>query len=296
MLKTHQLHYFVLTVQLGSINKAAKALFISQPALTKQLHKLEEQINHQLLRRTVKGIELTSAGRYLYEQAVSVLDQLKRVESKLQSFGNDINPIVGSIPSVATYYLPYLFKNKAPFIKPQIVMQDITQMLIQSMIEGKMDLAVVQDFKGSPLLSSYLLFSESYYAVTPQDHPLAKYENLHIKDFIQYPILMWHDPSDLRQSLRLFARPYTINPNFIDVLWSESLIYQVLEGKGITFVPEIVAKHIQEPNLNITKIKPSTFQRKIEVVFLPEQEELVKQIFAEPNFFDTIPVTSQFLF
>ncbi|MXQ52644.1 LysR family transcriptional regulator [Shimazuella alba] len=296
MLTMNQLKYFVTTVQLGSINKAAKVLYISQPALTKQIIKLEEQINCKLMERTYRGIELTEAGRYLYNQATMILDKLKETENHLHSFQHKKTVRIGALPSIANYFLPDFLQNKKLSFIPKVLVQDLTQMLANSVEEGKIDMAIVQDFDETLSLNVFHLFTERYVLALPKNHRLSNLEPIHFHDFISYPIYMWHDPSDLRQSLRILCNYYKKEAVFIDVPWNESLLAHILQKKGITFIPEIVSKHLKTDELEIKSIKPSSFGRKIQVIYKKEKKDIVSKIFTEPNIFDTMSVQSYFPF
>lgn len=292
MFTIQQLYYFVTTVQLGSINKASKTLYISQPALTKQMLKLEEKTNCKLMERTHKGIELTEAGQYLYNQANTILGKLKETEQRLQNFQRKNTVRIGAIPSIANYYLPNFFYQKKLSFVPKVFIQDITQMLVDAVEQEQIDMAIVQDYDEILPLEIIHLFTERYLLAVPKNHTLFEQDEIHFQDFITYPIHMWHDPSDLRHSLRTFSAHYQTEPIFVDVSWSESLLAHTLQHNGITYIPEIVGRHIDTNDLKIKWIKPRAFGRKIQVIFKKEKQELVRKIFSEPSLFDTMPINS----
>jgi LysR family hydrogen peroxide-inducible transcriptional activator len=295
MLTFQQLHYFVTTVQHGSINKAAKILYISQPALTKQLTSLEHQSKCKLLERTHRGIILTDAGRYLYDKANIILNKLKETELHLQHFQQKNVVRIGALPSIANFFLPTFFEQKKISYTPQVSTFDITQILIDSVKEGKLDIAIVQDVNIHLPLHVFHLFTEPYVGVFPVDHPLAQLDFISLSDFTKYPIHMWHDPSDMRQSLRNLCHYYGLEAKFLDVPWNESLLSHVLEHKGVSFIPEIVGRHMDIAELMIKTIKPRSFHRKIQVIAKIEKKHMIYEIFSEPNMFDTIPI-KQFMY
>ncbi|WP_028775927.1 LysR family transcriptional regulator [Shimazuella kribbensis] len=290
MLTFQQLQYFITTVRHGSINKAAKILYISQPALTKQLTRLEEQVKCKLLDRTHRGIIVTDAGRYLYDKANFILDKLEETENHLQYFRPKNIVRIGALPSIANFFLPSFFEQKKIGYTPQISTFDITQMLIHSVEEGKLDLAIVQDANVHLPLHVFHLFTEPYVGVFPIDHPLAQLDSITLTDFTNYPIHMWHDPSDMRQSLRNLCNYYGIEAKFIDVPWNESLLTHVLEYQGVSFIPETVSRHMNISDLAIKTIKPRSFNRKIQVIAKTDKKHMIYEIFSEPNMFDTIPM------
>lgn len=88
MFKLIQLHYFVTTVEAGSVTQAAKNLFISQPALSKQLSLLEKELNCELIQRKTSGIELTKAGKYFYDKAVVILRESESLAKSMEAFSS----------------------------------------------------------------------------------------------------------------------------------------------------------------------------------------------------------------
>lgn len=268
-------------------------MFISQPALTKQLLSLEEQVNCKLLKRTHTGVELTTAGQYFYQQALQILDLMQETADHLRRTAPKQRWQIGAIPSIANFFLPAILQKQRKQLPAEIVVKDITQTLARAVIKNKLTCAVVQDFYLYPVdttLQSFQLFTEPYYAVYPHGHPLDQLDSLHLQDFTQYPIVMWNDPSDLRQSIRNFSEQLTHPVTFIDLHWDDSLLEAVMEGAGISFIPELVTKHVDQTQLKIQKLGPRAFHRKIDVIYLAEHEQVVKQLFAPANWYDTVPV------
>ena len=98
-----QLRYLIAIVEAGSFSNAARQAFIAQPALSRQIGLLESELEMQLLARQHDGIELTDAGRQLYEVARSVVQQLDSVKDELKSSrGNPKGHVAISIPATAS--------------------------------------------------------------------------------------------------------------------------------------------------------------------------------------------------
>ncbi|MFD1450146.1 MULTISPECIES: LysR family transcriptional regulator [Oceanobacillus] len=93
------LEAYIAIVEEKSITRAANRLNISQPALSKQVRSLEADVNTKLLTRSSKGIELTKAGQYFYQQAQSLLQETNRTREKLMKMQQTDKLTIGCLPS-----------------------------------------------------------------------------------------------------------------------------------------------------------------------------------------------------
>ena len=87
-LSFRKIQYYLMVVEEGSLTRAAKRLFISQPMLSKAVKELEQELAIQLFKREGKYLEVTFAGRYLYEQWYTLLDQMERVLAETRELAN----------------------------------------------------------------------------------------------------------------------------------------------------------------------------------------------------------------
>lgn len=85
-----QLSYFVAIVEAGSISAASRQVHVAQPALTRQIKLLEEDVQTRLFDRHARGMQLTLAGRALYEEAIALLDARARIKARLSALGNGL--------------------------------------------------------------------------------------------------------------------------------------------------------------------------------------------------------------
>jgi LysR family nitrogen assimilation transcriptional regulator len=89
-MELRSLRYFVKIVELGSLSRAADALFIAQPSLSHQVALLEEEFGVRLLDRGSKGVKATAAGIALYRCAVSIARQLEEVRGEISAEGGNL--------------------------------------------------------------------------------------------------------------------------------------------------------------------------------------------------------------
>lgn len=181
-MKNHQIRAFTQVAESGSIRAAARALFLSQSALTKSLRELEEDVGAQLLVRSYKGIEFTPAGKVLLSHArlaLSMLDKA-REEVRLIRGGSGARVAVAMSPLIAIKALPQVwktFEQLAP--DAQLALSEgFLSSLIPALLEGRLDFALAIADPGD--LPYELVFKPLLEVVAlpaaRQGHPLAMAE------------------------------------------------------------------------------------------------------------------------
>jgi DNA-binding transcriptional LysR family regulator len=287
MFRFEQLIYYVTTAEKGSLNKAAKALYISQPALTKQLSQLESQLGVVLFHRRMTGIELTEEGRYFYERACMILEQIEQTIDGIKRFGKQ-NPLrIGALPSIANYYLPDRIAAYADDDRSRvaITVRDTSGELLTMLNQGLLDVAFVQDVGSLSSLSIRELFQEPYLAVLPADHPLAEQEAVDFFAFCREKLLIHRDPCDIRGNFRHHCNRLGIQPqSVLELDFNDSLLTYAAKGHGLTIVPQMVAEEIRDPLLTVRPFQ-QPFTRTVDVVYRPEAESELEKLFEKsPSF------------
>lgn len=112
-MEIRQLRYFVRIVELGSFSKAAKELYVAQPALSTQITNLEAELGTQLLSRSVRGVSATDAGKSLYLYAQSILRQIEMLKEEVSTQSDQPKGpvVIGLPPSVANVLAVPLIKQ-----------------------------------------------------------------------------------------------------------------------------------------------------------------------------------------
>jgi len=169
-----QLRYLVAIAEAGSFSNAARRAFIAQPALSRQIGLLESELEMQLLARQHDGIELTDAGRQLYEVARSVIQKLDSVKDELKSSrGNPMGHVAISIPATASsLLLPTIITQaqaKFPGIKLTI-WDGLSREGGQAIELGKVDFGVVPNAEELEHVIAEPVFTEDLYWVGTPVH------------------------------------------------------------------------------------------------------------------------------
>src|SRR6267143_862314 len=111
--ESHQLRYFVASAEEGSFSNAAEREHVSQPSLSQQIHKLEEELNQQLFDRLPRSVVLTEAGKTLLFYARQILSGIVEARQSGTALEQEVagKLSVGAIPSIALFVLPRLIGN-----------------------------------------------------------------------------------------------------------------------------------------------------------------------------------------
>jgi len=172
-----ELQAFIAVAEKSSFRAAAEGLFISQPALSRRIEKLERDLRCQLLERTTRRVSLTDAGRQLLAHAHAVMDELERAYQGLETKAaiRMGKVTVACIPSVANYVLPSALKTFAaanPAVRVKVI-DESAQQVMDAVVGGYADFGL--NFLGSQEaeLDFTPIRAERYVVVVPANHALA---------------------------------------------------------------------------------------------------------------------------
>lgn len=171
------LEYFVTVAEELNITKAAEKLNMSQPPLSNQMKKLEEELGTVLFIRGKRRIVLTESGRLLYRRAKEILNLAEKAASEIRSMNNgvagtiSIGLVEGMAPDMAGEWFAGFIK-KYPGVRFRIIDGNSDE-LIEKMRSGLISLAVITAPYDQSLLNSFQVGSEKMVALMNYDHPLA---------------------------------------------------------------------------------------------------------------------------
>ena len=239
---------FYVVAESGNITKASKKLCISQPAVTKQIKNLENQLNTPLFIRTKKGVILNECGQKIFlniKQALSLLDDTNRMIKDFTEFNTGTIKIGISTTLMKKYLLKYIevFHNNYPNIIIDIY-TDPTKELIRKLKNGMIDL-IIGKFPDNydNDLNYYELGKSKYIFIANKKYYDLENSTLKITDLKKYPILLQEYPSNSRISaLKYFEdNNIKIEPK-MNIASSSLLIDFINLGYGIGYVTELYVK------------------------------------------------------
>lgn len=241
-----QLTYIVALDKFKNFGQAAKFCQVSQPTLSMQIQKLEEEIGLILFDRTEQPIKTTKNGKKLIQQAQSILREAKIFdemvsEEKNESFG-EIR--IGVIPTLAPYLIPLFLKE---FIKQnsnlKIIIEELqTAVILEKLKDSAIDLALlVTPIESSDLISE-VLFYEPFMAYISEKSPLNKLTKVDQKDLNSDGLWLLTDGHCFREQSLLLCKnrkkTSDLNNNLIFESGSLETIKKIIDqGEGFTLLP-----------------------------------------------------------
>src|SRR4029077_11821183 len=188
-MELRHLRYFVAVAEAGSLTVAAeRKLHTSQPSLSRQIRDLEDEVGAQLLRRSVRGIELTPAGRAFLDHARSVLSQVEAAAEAARRIAHPAKPrfAMGFLTGHELTWMPealQILHDALPNIDVMISSQ-YSPLLADGLSKGKIDAAFLRREQGAPDLAFRLLVKEPLVVVLPNDHRLAALKAISPQDLV----------------------------------------------------------------------------------------------------------------
>jgi LysR family transcriptional regulator, nitrogen assimilation regulatory protein len=169
-MELRSLAYFVRIAELGSITRAAAHLRLAQPALTRHVQRLEEELGVALFTRANRGVRLTEAGEKLLESALRILRDVERTGDEIRA--QEAHPsgriILGVTPTLCPVLVPELFarmRNEYPRVELKVMHAGMVR-LEEFVIDGRVDVALLSELSRSRLVVSTRLAQEEMVLVT----------------------------------------------------------------------------------------------------------------------------------
>jgi LysR family transcriptional regulator, nitrogen assimilation regulatory protein len=169
-MELRSLNYFVRIAELGSITRAAAHLHLAQPALTRHVQRLEEELGVALFTRANRGVRLTEAGEKLLDSATRILRDVERTGDEIRA--QDAHPsgriILGITPTFCPVLVPELFhrmRREFPRVDLKVMHAGMTR-LEEFVIDGRVDIALLSELSRSRLVVSTRLAPEEMVLVT----------------------------------------------------------------------------------------------------------------------------------
>jgi len=248
-MELQQLRYFCAIAETGSFSRAAQQTHVSQPSLSQQIRKLEDELGARLFDRLGRSIRLTELGQAFLPRARAVLRDLEAARGEVAERKTAIegNVCVGVIPTIAPYFLPPLlaaFTRKYPDVRLTVV-EEITPLLLEKLRAGSVDVAIValplnvrgHEFESVPLAD------EKLFAVLPRAHALAGRRRIRLDDLRDDPFLLLRDGHCFRETAVAACKRARLHPQIVfESGQFSSILSMVSAGLGVSIVPAMAVE------------------------------------------------------
>jgi DNA-binding transcriptional LysR family regulator len=191
----NQLSIFAAVAKHSSITKAAAELRMSQPSISLQIKRLEEEFRVKLHIRKGRSIELTAQGRDLLVHAHKILAEIDQLNKSFKGNNAAVDKgslVVGGSFSLSASLLPsamQTFIKSHPHINPQLITGSKTK-IVQMVLKFQIDIAVINDHPESPLLVAEPFLWQKIVVFVPADHLLARKSKLELSDILRFPLVV----------------------------------------------------------------------------------------------------------
>jgi LysR family hydrogen peroxide-inducible transcriptional activator len=241
------LQYFVKLADLRHFSKAAEACFVSQPTLSTQIKKLEEELEIQLVERSPKNIMLTPAGEEIAQRARQVLadiDQIRKVARRSS------NPAEGTLrlglfPTLAPYLLPHVvpqLRQRYPRLRLQLA-EEKTEDVLKMLHRGELDAALLALPVPEAGLDVEILFREPFVLALPGQHELVSRDQIGLEDLSGSELLLLEEGHCMREhALEVCALAGAHERVDFHATSMETLRQMVAANVGITLMPLLAVK------------------------------------------------------
>ncbi len=267
------LEYISAVAQHLHFGKAAAACNVSQPALSAQIRKLEDQLGFSVFERNNRKVAITDRGRLLVDQARVVLEEAQKLVTLSQNGTEEPEGILrlGAIATLGPYYIPIvlpLFKKKFPRL--QVVLQEgLTENLLEELKAGNLDMVVAARTFDESGFRVFSLFEEPFLLAVPKDHPLGRKDPLKRTDLVGKEMVLLEDGHCLRdQALEICPPNRRGNIRQFHAMSLETLRQLVAAGMGYTLMPKlaVTSGDTMRGLLKYRSFKDQTIAREIVLV------------------------------
>lgn len=258
------LRVFQAVCEEGSVTKAAKRLYMTQPAVSHVIHELESGLGIQLFDRVSRRIDLNQTGERFLQKAVRILELYDELEMGAFLLERQAPLRLGSSITIANFWLPALLKKMAsvcPVTPVQVTIERANEVL-QKLHDNKLDAALVE---GPVLQDTFLTFRFSAYrlvVVCPPGHPLAQQEETSVQELVREPFLLREKGSAIRDTFdsALLLHGLSVEPIWTSVN-SPALMEGVKNGFGLSVMPEdLIQKELKQGALQMVNVPGLSLQ------------------------------------
>ncbi|MEO6104539.1 MAG: DNA-binding transcriptional regulator OxyR [Pseudoxanthomonas sp.] len=241
------LKYLLALADHKHFGRAAAACFVSQPTLSTQIKKLEEELGVSLVERAPRKVMLTPAGRDAAERARRIVAEVEQMkEGARRSQDPEAGTVrLGMFPTLGPYLLPHVIpriRERFPNLELLLV-EEKSDVLLSRLHEGKLDAALLALPVQDEQLHSEFLFEEPFVLAVPESHPLAKRDSLSLAELNDQKLLLLEDGHCLReQALEVCRLSGANEKSEFRATSLETLRQMVAANVGITLLPTLAIK------------------------------------------------------
>lgn len=246
------LRAFLETADAGTLSRAASQLGLSQPSLSTQIQRLEQQLGVALFQRHGRGVTLTGAGQALYPRARQILEELRAAEEAVRREGAGGGGLlqVGAIPTIAPYVLPGALRRfRGQHATTRVdLREDYSAVLARLLLDGSLDVVIAALPYPFDHLDTEPLGSDALVVAVPASHPAARAGRITLAQLHDAPAVTLDPAHCLGEQVAGFCSSRQVMPS---VVCRSAQLATVLElvgaDVGVSIVPAMAATRHNTP-------------------------------------------------
>jgi LysR family hydrogen peroxide-inducible transcriptional activator len=274
-----QLKYVLAVAEHQNFTLAAEKCFVTQPTLSMQIQKIEEELNIQIFDRTKKPIQLTDIGQKIVSQAKNIVNEADRIQDIVEQqkgfVGGEFR--LGIIPTIMPTLLPMFLNNfikKYPKVK--LIIEELnTDEIITKLNNGHLDAAIAATPLQEEKIKEIVLYFEPFVAYIPESHQHYQKQEIEVTDLNLDEILLLQDGHCFRDGILNLCKNNSrneINHFQIESGSFETLIKLADEGLGTTILPYLHTLDLKESDKKkLRHFKEPKPAREVSLIF-PKSE------------------------
>ncbi|KJV30735.1 DNA-binding transcriptional regulator OxyR [Luteibacter yeojuensis] len=269
------LSYLVALAEHRHFGRAAEASFVSQPTLSTQIRKLEDELGVALVERTPRKVLLTETGREIARRARGVLSQVDEIKAIAQRTRDPESGTIrlGIFPTLGPYLLPHVIprlRDRFPRLE-LLLREEKTEQVLHMLREGTLDAGILALPVHDDSLHTEFLFEEPFVLAVPSGHELAtRHGRLRMDDLAEQNLLLLEDGHCLRdQALEVCHLAGAGEKSGFRATSLETLRQMVSANVGITLLPTLAVKPpvAQSTNVQLIEFEEPAPSRRIAMLW-----------------------------
>ena len=241
------LQYVIAVAETRHFGKAAERCFVSQPTLSGQIKKLEDELGVAIFERTNRSVVITPVGESILAHARQVMEQVDAIQQTALASRDPLSgPLrIGAIPTISPYLMPLILSplNKQHSQMKLVLSEEITDMLVERLLNHEIDAALLATPVDEQGIASIPLFDEPFWIAYPRKHPFYDKEKITLRDLNNENLLLLSEGHCLAQQAMdvCHIRDRQQQGEMADLRAAslETLIQLVRAGSGVTLVPAL---------------------------------------------------------
>ncbi len=260
-MELHQLQCFIAVLEEGGFKRATARLGITQPALSYQIKRLEEELGVQLFHR--RPGSATEAGRVFLEHAQQVIATVREAHQAVRELSDGVTGEIriGTLYCVGTYFLPRVLwevKAKHPLVRPQILYRN-TGDLLESLLASKLDVAIVADPNHDARLKSEVIFEEKFSLVCSAGHAFYGRRTVAAEELKEVPFVSLSPATASGSVIRRYLDRVGIAVRQAVAVDNAETVKRMVEaGMGVALLPDMATADEVAPDGQPARLSRST--------------------------------------